>query len=68
MIIIAIDPGTANTGVAVYDNEAQKVIDCVTIKTKSTGQDQMALKDRCWKIAYAIDNLFEEYLEDVLIV
>ena len=68
MIIVAIDPGTANTGVAVYDSEAQKVIDCVTIKTKSTGQAQMALNYRCSKIAYAIDHMFEEYFAEVLVV
>jgi len=68
MIIVAIDPGTANTGVAIYDNEAKKVVNCETIKTKSTGQDQMALEVRCWKIAYAIDNLFEEYLDYILII
>ena len=68
MIIIAIDPGTANTGVAVYDNWAQKVVDCVTIKTKSTGQDQMALNDRSWKISCAINNMVDEYLEYVLII
>ena len=64
MIVIAIDPGTANTGVAVYDSEAQKVIDCVTIKTKSTGQDQMALNDRCWKICIEISGAISEIMFD----
>ena len=64
MIIVAIDPGTANTGVAVYDSEAQKVIECMTIKTKSTGQDQMALNDRCWKICIETSLAISEIMFD----
>ena len=68
MIIIAIDPGTANTGIAIYDDSKKDVIACKTIRTKASGQDQNALYSRCIKIAYAIDHMFEEYLADVLVV
>ena len=68
MIIIAIDPGTSNTGIAVYDSVKKTVVNCETIRTPKSGQDQNALYSRCIKIAYAIDNLFEEYLADVLVV
>lgn len=68
MIVIAIDPGTSNTGIAVYDSVKKTVVNCETIRTHKSGQDQNALYSRCIKIAYAIDDLFEEYSADVLVV
>ena len=68
MIVIAIDPGTSNTGIAVYDSVKKTVVNCDTIRTPKSGQDQNALYSRCIKIAYAIDHMFEEYLTDVLVI
>lgn len=68
MIIIAIDPGTSNTGIAIYDNSKNEVIACKTIRTKASGQDQNALYSRCINICCSVNEIMWEYCADLLVI
>lgn len=68
MIIMAVDPGTANTGIAIYDSDREAVLECCTIRTKKSGQDQTALYNRCMSIAYGVDEIMLTRGADVLVV
>lgn len=68
MIIIAIDPGTANTGIAIYDDSKNEVIACKTIRTKASGQDQNALYYRCINICCSVNEIMWEYCADLLVI
>ncbi len=68
MIIIAIDPGTSNTGIAIYDDSKKDVIACKTIRTKASGQDQNALYSRCINICCSVNDIMCEYCADLLVI
>ncbi len=66
MIIIGIDPGTANTGYGIVEKKGPKVFKCMEyglIKTEST----MTAPDRLKKISNDLSKIIAKYRPEILV-